>query len=185
VKIASVLLFLPIAFLQAALDLTPVAGVRVLDGIKFQQLSFSDNGHTVTYEQPRGWSYRVEAGRILFMPPNLSQAEAAIEQVQTEAGQAFDEETMKRLQEQAMRAVPASSQKVELVSADKNPVMVNRHETFEVIVSYQMSGTQFRRSVLFLNLPDTQLRFRIVAKEQDFEKVHRAFRGSLFSWQWQ
>ncbi len=39
-------------------------------------------------------------------------------------------------------------------------------------------------SILYLNLPDTQLRFRTLARKEDFEKVHAAFRGSVFSWQW-
>lgn len=177
--------FVSIATLPAALDLTPVEGVRVLNGIKFERLSFNDNGRAVTYERPRGWSYRVDGGRVILVPPNLIQAEAAIEQAQAEAGQIFNEETMKRLQEQAMQSVPGGSQKVELVSAEKNPLLINGHETFEVTVSYQVGGTPFRRSILFLNLPETQLRFRLSAREQDFEKIHRAFRGSIFSWQWQ
>jgi hypothetical protein len=185
VKTASIFFLTALTAAQAALDLTPVVGVRVLDGIKFQQLSFSDNGRTITYEQPMGWSYRAETNRVVFVPPNLSQAEAAIEQVQPEAGQTFDEETMKRLQDQVLHSAPPGSQKAEVVAAEKNPVMINRQETFEVTISYQLSGTPFRRSVLFLNLPDTQVRFRVTAKEQDFDKVHRAFRGSVYSWQWQ
>lgn len=181
----SLLLVLPFGIASAALDLTPVEGVRTLDGIKFQQLSFKNNGKTVTYEHPRGWSYRADAGRIVFTPPDIIQAEAVIEQSANDAAQAFDEETMKRLQDYVLQSAPAGSQNVQLVSAEKNPVMVNQRETFEVVVSYQLGGTPFRKSVLFLNLPDTQVRFRVTSKEADFEKVHRAFRGSIFSWQWQ
>lgn len=180
-----VLVFLPIASACASLDLTPVVGERVLDGIKFQQLSFRDNDRTITYEQPRGWNYRAEAGKLVFTPPNVTQAEAAIEQVPLPAPQTFDEETMKQLQDQVLHSAPPGSQKVELITAEKNPVMINRHETFEVTIAYQLGGIGFRRSVLFLNLPDTQVRFRVTSREGDFDKVHRAFRGSVFSWQWQ
>lgn len=45
-------------------------------------------------------------------------------------------------------------------------------------------GERDRQSVPFMNLPDTQLTFRFLSRKPDFEKLHRAFRASLCSWQW-
>jgi hypothetical protein len=167
-----------------SIDFSPVTGERVLDGIKFQQLIFRENGNRITYEQPRGWSYSGNGASIVFTPPGATQAQATIEQSPLRQTQNFDEATMKSLQEQVLTLVSANNQNAELVSAEKNPIMVNRNETFEVTVSYQSAGTEYQRSVLFLNLPDTQLRFRVTARKQDFEKLHKAFRGSICSWQW-
>jgi hypothetical protein len=183
-KTAAALLLFPITIATGSIDFTPVAGVRVLDGIKFQQLTFNDNGRKITYEQPSGWTFRAEPNRIVFAPPNVTQADAVIEQSPLEAPQTLDDETMKHLQEQVVRSAPPASQHVEVVNSAKNPVMIDRHETFEVVVSYQIGGIAFRRSVLFLNLPDSQVRFRVSAREQDFDKMYRAFRGSVYSWQW-
>jgi len=179
------LLMLGAISLHAAIDFTPGTGERVLAGIKFQQLIFQQDGRKISYEQPRGWKYTGDSLRIAFTPPNVPQAQAEIDQSPLPAPQNFDEATMKKLQENVLAAVPPDSQNVTLVSVEKNPLMINQRETFEVIITYQTSGTEFERSVLFLNLPDTQLRFRVTARKQDFEKVHKAFRGSIYSWQWQ
>jgi hypothetical protein len=62
--------------------------------------------------------------------------------------------------------------------------VINARETFEVTVAYELYSERYHQSVLFMNLPDTQLSFRFVARKSDFEKLHRAFRESLGSLQW-
>lgn len=169
----------------ASIDFNPTTGERVLAGVKFPQLIFKEGSRTITYEQPRGWSYNGNGASIVFTPPGVTQAQATIEQTPIRGPQPFDEATIKALQEQVVTDAGGAGQHTELISAEKNPVMVNRNETFEVIVSYQSAGTDYQRSVLFLNLPDTQLRFRITARKADFEKLHRQFRASICSWQWE
>jgi hypothetical protein len=170
---------------NGSIDFTPATGERTLDGIKFKQLIFKENGHKITYEQPRDWAYFASGATIKFVPPEIPQAYAEIEQVHLQAPQNFDDATVKALQDQTLQSVSTDSTGVALVSAEKNPVVMNQHETYEVIVTYQLHGQDCELSVLYLNLPDTQLKFRCVARKADFEKVHKAFRGSLFSWQWQ
>src|SRR2546423_10214948 len=155
--------------LLGSIDFTVTTSERVLDGIKFQQLIFHENGRKITYEQPRGWSHSGNSTSITFTPPNIPQAQASIEQLPLREPQNFDEPTMKTLQEQVLAAVPPNSQKVVIVNTEKNPFMINRHETFEVTVAYEAFGAEFQRSVLFVNLPNTQLRFRVTARKQDFE----------------
>jgi hypothetical protein len=168
----------------AAIDLDPVPGERILDGIKFPQLSFKQDGKKIVYEQPRDWTYSGGGGSIKFTPPHLAQAQAEIDQSPLQKPQNLDEETVKALQAQVLASVPPNSQKVTLVSEEKNPLLINNNETYAVTISYIAFGQEFQRSVLFLNLPDTQVRFRVTTRKADFEKVNRAFRGSLFSWQW-
>ena len=61
---------------------------------------------------------------------------------------------------------------------------INQHETYEVTVLYNFYGADYQLSVLFANLPDTQLRFRTVARKADFDTVHREFRAGLFTLSW-
>jgi hypothetical protein len=184
-KIAPLLLILALTgSARAAVDFTPVTGERVLDGIKFKQLVFQQGARKITYEQPQGWSYSGSSSRITFTPPQISQAEACIEQSPLPAPANFDEPTIKLLQERVLALVPPNSVNVNIVSTEKNPLLVNQHETLEITVSYENAGLAYTRSVLFLNLPDTQLRFCVSARKTDFDKVHKAFRGSIFSWQW-
>ncbi|MEY2556750.1 MAG: hypothetical protein QOE34_175 [Verrucomicrobiota bacterium] len=169
---------------QAAVDFTPGTGQTVLDGLKFPFLIFHENGKQISYEQPAGWKYSGDSSHIRFTPPNLAQAQADIDQSSLPAPQDFNDETMKALQQKTLSSIPPGSAKAAIVTEEKNPILVNGHETYEVTVGYEAFGREFQTSVLYLNLPDTQLRFRATALKADFEKVHRAFRGSVFSWQW-
>jgi hypothetical protein len=168
---------------SASIDFTPTTGERVLNGIKFPQLIFNQDGRKITYEQPRGWKYTAASAGIKFIPPGVADAQAEIEQSPLPKPQAFDEVTVNALQERVLRSIPPSSQKATLISSQKNPFMVNRHEVLAVIVSYELSGVEFMRSVVFVNLPDTELRFRLTARKQQFEQLNKQFRGSIFSWQ--
>ena len=100
------------------------------------------------------------------------------------APQNFDELTTKRLQDQVLASLPPDCQDAAIVQAEKNPIVIDAHETFEVTVTYQLYSERYHQSVLFMNLLDTRLTFRFVARKPDFEKLHRAFRESLGSLQW-
>lgn len=168
----------------ASIDFTPVIGERIFEGIRFPQLCFHENERKISYDQPRGWTYSGDSSRIKFTPPNVSQAFGEMAQAPLPAPQDFDEATMKVLQERVLKSVPADSHDVTVATVEKNPLMINQHETFEVTVAYQLYGERYNRSVLFMNLPDTQLTFSFIARKSDFDKLHAAFRGSLCSLQW-
>ena len=169
---------------QSGIDFTAGTGERVLEGIRFPELYFHENGRKISYEQPRGWTYTSDAARIKFVPPNARQAFGEFAQAPLPKPQNFDDETIKSLQAAALAGVPPDGQDVTVVSAERNPLMINQHETFEVIVTYQLYGERYEQSVLFMNLSDTQLTFRFFARKSEFDKLHRAFRGSLCSLQW-
>ncbi|CAN5582861.1 hypothetical protein BH20VER3_BH20VER3_15680 [soil metagenome] len=174
-----------VASARAGIDFTPTAGERVLEGIVFKQIVFHQNGRPITYEQPRGWTFTGSAAAIKFSPPDVSQAQATMEQSPLPEPQVFDEATTARLREQVLTSVPNGAQNVALVGEENNPLPINQRETYAVTVSYDFYGEAYQASVLFVNLADTQLRFRTVARKADFEKVHRAFRASLFTLAWQ
>src|SRR5688572_25487994 len=169
---------------SASIEFSAVEQERSLEGVKYKLLFFKDNGSTIWYQPPRGWSVSGGAAGLKMTPPGLSQAQGEIAQAPLPAPQAFDAEAMKALQQKTLASVPAGSEKVAVVSDEKNPFTVNGHQTYAVTVSYHAFNQDFLMSVLYLNLPDTQLSFRAVARVEDFEKVHRAMRASLVSWQW-
>jgi hypothetical protein len=169
---------------QAGIDFTPASGERTLEGIVFKQLLFHQDGHTIAYEQPRGWTCTGDAAALKLTPPKVSQAQATVEQSPLSAPQGFDDATTKKLQQQVLASVPDEAHDVSVVSAEGNPLRINQHETYEVTILYNFYGEDYELSVLFANLPDTQLRFRTVARKPDFEKVQREFRASLFTLSW-
>jgi hypothetical protein len=186
-KTRLLLLFLlgsPLSCAFSGIDFTPTPGERTFEGIKFPELYFHEKDRKISYEQPRGWKYSGDSSQIRFTPPDVYQAFGEISQTPLPAPQNFDELTMKRLQDQVLASLSPDSRNVAILSTEKNPLMINAHETFEVTVTYELYTERYHQSVLFMNLPDTQITFRFVARKPDFEKLHRAFRESLGSLQW-
>jgi len=169
---------------RAAIDFNGGTDERTLEGIRFQQLVFRDNGRKVTYEQPRGWNYVAESGRVRLMPPGVSQAQGEIDQMPLTAPVTFDEGTTQKLRQQALLGLPNGNQNAKVELDEKSPFKKNDCDTYSVTISYQLHGQEFSTTVLYLNLPDTLVRFRATAKKPDFEKIQRALRASVLSWQW-
>jgi hypothetical protein len=168
----------------AAIDFTPTTGERVLEGIVFKQLIFYENGRSITYEQPRGWKYSGEAARIRFTPPEFLQAQAEIIQSPLREPASFNEDTMKLLRAGVLASIPRGGQNGVVTAEEQNPIAIQGQPTYAVTVDYNLYGQDYRLGALFVNLQNTQLQFRVIAKKENFEKVNRTFRGSLLSLQW-
>lgn len=168
---------------NAAIEFSTTEQERALEGVKYKLLFFKHNGKAISYQPPRGWSLAGDAGGVKMTPPGLAQAQGEISQSPLPAPQPFDAEVMKALQQKTLASVPPGSEKAAVVAEEKSPIRVNGNETYAVTVSYQAFGQEFLMSVLYLNLPETQVCFRAIARKQDFEKVHGPVRFSLLSWQ--
>ena len=168
---------------RAELQLAPTLVEGEGDGVKFKQLAFPDGDKTVTYLPPRGWDYSGSATQLMLHPRDKAQAEATITRVPLSQPARFDAESLKKLVDQAIAQIPKASQNVTVVSQEKNPVVINRKETFLVILGYQLFGQTYNRSVLFLNRDKDQIRFELVCREKDFNQLQGAFLHSQFSWE--
>ena len=169
---------------KGGINLTPSASEYVSEGIKYQKLVFQSDKQSVEYDPPPGWSFHGSAERVQLMPPKKRFAEALIEVVPLAVPQGLDEKIVKALAQQLVSSVPADSQFVTIVSEEQNSVLLDGKPSFEVTVSYKLIGEKFLKSALFVNLPDTQLIFRLTARKDDFEALHSEFKRSIFSWHW-
>lgn len=167
------------------IDFTPIEETRTLEGAVFKQLRFAQDGHAVHYEPPRDWTYAGDGGEIRLRPSDISQAQVTVLQTPLPAPQTFDESTRKQLQASMLSRLPPDATDPVFVDEEMSPVRIHQQETYGVTLSYKILGQEFLVNALFANLGDTQLRFRTVARKADFEKVHRAFLGSLFSLVWE
>ena len=168
---------------RANFDLTPKLSEYELDGVTFKQLEFSDGSKIATYAPPRGWNYSGSAAQLILHPPTKSQAEAKITKVALFQPASFDEETNKKLVQEVMASVPNGSTEIQLVSQEKNPVIIERKETILVVLSYNFYGGAYSRSILFLNRGNEQIRFQLTSTQADFKELQKAFLGSQYSWQ--
>lgn len=172
-----------IVSMRADLQLSPVVDEYEMEGIKLKQLAFSDGNKKVTYQSPRGWNYSGSANQLTLHPPNKAQAEATITRVSLPEEGRFDDEGLKTLVAEASAALPKGSENITILSQEKNPVMIGRKETFLVILSYNLFGQSYSRSVLFLNRGKEQIQFQLVCRDSDFKELQKAFFASQFSWQ--
>lgn len=168
---------------NGGIDLTPSPTEYVANGMKFQQIIFKDEKQRIEYEPPQGWNFGGGANQ-LHLKPKKNFAEAVITVTPLSKPQAFDENARQALREQFIASLPVGSQFTKVEEEVSNPVLLNGNESFEITVSYQSTGEKFFRSALFVNLRDTQLVFRLTARKDDFQALHREFKGSIFSWHW-
>src|SRR5207244_3966162 len=111
-------------------------------------------------------------------------SKAVIEQVPLQAPMPFDEETIKSLQGEMIKALPKESQDASVARVEKNPLLIDNQETLEITVSYYFVGLNRMKSILFVNLGGSQLRFALSSLKGDFEDTHELFRRSYYTWQW-
>jgi hypothetical protein len=180
--IHAVIAVLLIVSARAELQLTPSVVQYELDGVKLKQLAFSDGAKQVTYQAPRGWEYSGSATQLTLRPPNKPQAEATITRIPLPQPGSFDDESLKKLVTEAVASVPKGSENVTLVSQEKNPLLINRKETFLITLAYDFYGASYSRSILFLNRGNEQIRFQLTCSQADFKELQKAFLGSQYSW---
>jgi hypothetical protein len=179
----ALLFFVTIASAYSGIDLTPSVTEYVANGMKFQNLIFQDDKRRIEYEPPRDWSFNGGTNQ-LRLKPKKNFAEAVIAAVPLSKPQSLDENAIKLLEQQVIAALPVGSQFAKIEEEIANPVLLNENASFEVTVSYQVTGEKFFRSAIFVNLRDTQLIFRLSARKDDFQALHREFKVSIFSWHW-
>ena len=90
---------------------------------------------------------------------------------------------MQRLANDVLSSLPPGSTHGQLVSLQKNPLIIEHKETFLVIITYDFVGRPQTRSVLFLNRSNDQMRFQLTCGANDFKELQKAFLASQFSWQ--
>jgi len=178
------LLFLTTVAGRGGIDLTPSVNEYVAQGIKVQQLTFKEDKRRIEYEPPSGWKFDGGPNQLHLLPPQKNFAEAVVAVAQLNKPQSLDENTIKLLEQQFVANLPAGSQFVKIEEEVPNSVLLDGNAGFEVTVSYQSMGEKFLRSALFVNLRDTQLIFRLSARKDDFQALHREFKASIFSWHW-
>ncbi len=169
---------------RAGVDFTPAVSEYSADGIKLQYLTFHDDKRRIEFEPPHGWTFEGSPAELHLRPPKKNFADALVTVTPLEKPQPLDENGAKRIQEQFVATLPPGTQFVKIEQRAENSVLLDGNPSFEIVASYQLMGTKFMRSAIFVNLPGSQLMFRITAPRDDFQALYRDFRTSIFSWHW-
>lgn len=163
--------------------LSPKIAEYELDGVKFKQFAFSDGATTVTYQSPRGWAYSGNSTQLTLRPPNKAQAEATVTRVPLSQPGSFDDESLKKLVSEATAMLPKGSENISVVSQEKNPLKIQRKETFLLTLNYTFFGQKYARSILVLNRGKEQIRLQLTCHDVDFKELQQAFLRSQYTWQ--
>ena len=148
------------------------------------RLLFHDGNATIAYVPPVGWTFSGGETKLRLTPRDREDATAIIQSVPQPVPMTLDEDGVKALRQAALNLVPQGSQEVKILSEQKKPMLIGRHQTFEVCISYGLKEHACLLDALFLDLDKSQVQFVVNAPKFGFEPVSTAFRKSLFSWQW-
>ena len=170
-------------FAYADLDLTPRVEEYDLDGVKRTQLVFADGEQRITYTPPRNWEYSGGGNRFVLRPRSISSAEAGITVSKLPRPEIFDEGTIKRLCDEVLSSLPSGATNVALVSQQLSPLLIDRKETFLIVVEYEYYSLPYAKSVMFLNRKNEQVRFELTCNRTTFRDLQKAFMSSHYSWQ--
>ncbi|MEY2541402.1 MAG: hypothetical protein QOI22_1004 [Verrucomicrobiota bacterium] len=154
------------------------------EGVVYRRLTFKEDKQTISYLPPQGWNCTLIGKNLHLRPVDKNFAAAEIEAISLPAPAPFNDETIAALSEQVVNAAPPGSGSPTLLKQERNPVLLNNNQSFEVLASYRLLGDTFQRSVLFVNTPTNQIVFKLTARKTDFDALYRAFRCSVLSWEW-
>jgi hypothetical protein len=169
----------------AALDLTPIPSIRDGEGTPFHEILFHDGTKTVHYDPPPGWTFSGGGSQVKLIPPGLSQAEGTIEAAPASDEKTSREARLPQLRDAVLRLAPAGAEHAELAPDDgEGGIQVDGKSTIEIGMTYLFAGVRFQTAVFYLDLPNNQVKFRLVSKAEDFAKLRAVFRKSLCSLNW-
>ncbi|MGI8436713.1 MAG: hypothetical protein ACR2NX_07395 [Chthoniobacterales bacterium] len=144
---------------------------------------FRENGQRITYRPPADVAW-AQPRSLQATPAGIPSASATIVEIPMAQPQVFDDVTVKLLRAEALTRLPPGHERAKIIAERRDPVRIQQRDSYGVTIEYVKAGQQFVTNVLFADLEDAQLRTRTVAYKRDFEKVHRAFRGSLCTLTW-
>jgi hypothetical protein len=167
----------------ADLELMPRLEEYEFDGVKLHQLVFADGDRRVTYTPPRKWEYLGSGNRFTLRPVSTPTAEAIITVNKLLQPEVFDDATKKRLCDEVLASVPSGATNLALVSQQMNPLLIERKETFLVVIHYDYYGSPYARSVMFLDRANEHVRFQLTCFRNVFPQLQKTFETSHYSWQ--
>ena len=178
----AILALVPVAG-ASAIDFTPRYAESVQDGFPVKRLYFSDQAQRIYLSIPNNWRVTGDGQHGTFTPINLTQASIVLENSPISAQVAFDEKGLAAYRKAASDLIPPGATDVQIDFERANEIQINGWTSFEVAFSYRYYGQPFSKNVLFINIDkEKQIRFRVEARKENFEKLYPQARAALGSW---
>lgn len=167
----------------SAIDFTPRYAESVQDGFPVKRLYFSDEAQRIYLSIPNNWRVTGDGQHGTFTPGNFPQASIVLENSPISAQVAFDEKGLEAYRKAASDLIPPGASEVQIDFERANEIQINGWTSFEMAFTYRVYGQPFSKSVLFINIDrEKQIRFRVEARKENFEKLYPQARAALGSW---
>ena len=162
-----------------AIDFTPQYAESVQDGFPVRRLYFAQDKQRIYLAVPKDWSVAGNGQRGTFTPAAIPQGLVTLENSPLPANLPFDEKGLEIYRKAAAEVVPSGATEITTSAEKINEVQLNGWTSFEIA----FYGQNFTRSVLFINLDqERQMRFRVEARKEHFDKLYAQARATLGSW---
>jgi len=167
-----------------ALDLTPLDGSRVVEGVRIPLVLFADPTGRVRYQPPGDWRYSGDGAVFTLYPPRASSASMKLCVVPHGPGlPEIGAIPSPALTKWSQRYVASDAQELKMVAEMPSPFMLDGKPSREFIFAYKANGQRYQTSVAVLDWSEREyLTVIVTAGANDFKTVHDNGIASLFSW---
>lgn len=176
--------FLPLLAPRAGaeLDLTPWTENYSFEGVPMERLLFANGPKRISYQPPEGWVVSGGGSSLTLRPDeHRSSLRAIIRIVDQPISRSFDPKSLEALRAALLQELsPDSAAKI---TGEGSNLEINGRKTWELRVEYSVDTRTYARSVLICNFEREQLQFEVRAPKAEFEEIHQAFIGSLYTWE--
>ena len=163
-----------------ALDLTPEASFRDLEGIRIPIVFFTDAGKKIAYQPPTKWNVSGGAGALSLYPPGIPDAVLLL---RVRPRKPLPQGAAEDLEKWCLAQLPQDATDATREGEAANVFMLSGLPSREFTFSYAAQGRRFTTSVAFVDWNERErVTVIVTARATDFAPVHEAAMRSMFSW---
>ncbi len=163
-----------------ALDLTPVAGFRELEGFKIPIVFFSDAESRIAFQPPAKWRISGGGTTLGLYPAELADA---VLQLRVFPIKPLGPGVTEDLEKWCHALLPQDATEPKLESENENVFTLGPLPSREFTYSYAARGRRFTTSIAVVDWSERErLAVIVTARAADFSATHESAMRSMFSW---
>ena len=163
-----------------ALDLTPEASFRDLEGIRIPIVFFTDAGKKIAYQPPAKWNVSGGTGGLSLYPPATPDA---VMFLRVRPRKPLPQGATEDLEKWCVAQLPQDAAEPTREGEAANVFMLSGLPSREFTFSYAAQGRRFTTSVAIVDWNERErVAVIVTARTPDFGPFHEAALRSMFTW---
>jgi hypothetical protein len=170
---AALFLTLPCLAFAGALDLTPHPIITAFKGLRVNRYFFEDAGKQMGFRIDNNMTVKGTSASAVFEFGDLKNSGMKILRSPKNPEAPFGEKDLESYRAVARALVPESATDVQVEQEKPGAIAINAWTSYQFVFTYNLSGSAYRRSVIFLNYDKTeQLIMDVSAPSPEFDRVY-------------